>query len=158
MKKLVLPILLFCLVCGCSRFSYTDERTVPNGVWNSFEPQAFEFDWKKPDMCVDLSLSAAIDTSLYREKVFPVIVKLMSPEGESRQFRTEICIVDRDGVLHGKANEAGQIVCQQVIRPHMFFNSKGKHSIVITQGTSKYDLVGVKMIGIGIEKSNLKYK
>lgn len=158
MKKVVF-ILLACLVCvSCTKFSYRDDRTVPNGVWNSFEPQKFEFEWKKPDMCVDLSLTAAFDTSLYREKEFPVIVKLKSPEGESRQFRTEISIVDRDGVMHGKANEAGQIVCHQVIRPHMFFNSKGKHSIEITQGTSKYDLVGVKTIGIAIERSNLEYK
>lgn len=159
MNKFVFLTLFACLACvSCTKFTYTDTRTVPNGVWNSFEPQKFEFEWTKPDMCVDLSLSAAIDTSIYKEKVFPVIVKLMSSEGESRQFRTQLCIVDRDGVLHGKANEAGLIVCQQVIRPHMFFNSKGKQSIEITQGTSKYDLVGIKTIGIGIEKSDLKYK
>lgn len=159
MNRFVFSILLACLLCAsCTKFSYTDNRTVPNGVWNSFEPQRFEFEWNKPDLCVDLSLTAAFDTSLYRDKVFPVIVKLKGPEGESRQFRSQISIVDRDGVLHGEANEAGQIVCRQVIRPHMFFNAKGKHIIELTQGTSKYDLVGVKQIGIAIEKSNLKYK
>ena len=147
------------MVCvSCTKFSYRDDHTVPNGVWNSFEPQKFEFEWKKPDMCVDLSLTAAFDTSMYREKEFPVIVKMKSPEGESRQFRTQICIVDKGGMMHGKANEEGLIVCHQTIRPHMFFNSKGKHSIELTQGTSKYDLVGVKKIGIEIEKSNLEYK
>lgn len=159
MKKIILPLILSCLfLSSCGKFHYSHDISINTGVWNSFEPRVFEFDWQKPDLCVDLSMKVAVDTSRYRDNVLPIIVKMVSSDGESRQFRTEILIRDRDGILHGEADEQGYIVCQDVIRHHMFFNSKGKQRIEVTQGTSKYDLVGIYSVGIAIDKANLEYK
>ena len=154
-----LIMLLGCMVlASCGGFYYSDETTIAGGVWNSFEPRRFDFEWKKPELCVDLSLKVAVDTSVYHEPNLPVIVKISGPEGESRQFRTQINILDREGKLMGEVNEEGMAVCDETVRPHMFFNTKGTQQIEITQGTSKYNLCGIHKIGIELKKSKLKYK
>ena len=158
MKK-ILPLMVVCaMLASCAKFHYSEIKSDNVGVWNSFEPKVFEFDWKKPEMCVDLSITVGVDTAVYRDDAMPLIVKLASPDGESRQFQTQVIVRDRDGVLHGEADENGHIVCTEIVRPHMFFNTKGVHRIEIKQGTSKYDLPGVHTVGISIDKSNLEYK
>lgn len=159
MKKILFPTILACLLfASCGKFHYSHDISINSGVWNNFEPRVFEFDWNKPDLCVDLALSVAFDTSRFRDNMLPVGVTMKSPEGELRHFTTNILLRDRDGVLHGEANADGHIVCTEVVRPHIFFNSKGTHRIEVTQNTSKYDLPGIHTVGIRIDKANLDYK
>ena len=159
MKRILLPIILASLFfASCGKYHYSHDIGIGTGVWNNFEPRIFEFDWQKPDLCVDLSLSITIDTSRFHDDMLPVGVTIKSPDGELRHFVTKILLRDRDGIIHGKADEQGRFVCTEVIRPHMFFNSKGTHRIEVSQNTSKYDILGIYNVGIRIDKANLEYK
>ena len=158
MKRICLPLMLVCLaLASCGKQYYSNDLGISNGVWNNFEPRVFEFDWQKPDRCVDLSLTVTFDTARFHDNMLPLGVTMKSPDGELRHFTTAIILRDRDGVLHGKTDPDGRIVCTEVIRPHIFFNSKGTHSIEVSQNTSKYDLPGVCSVGIRIDKANLEY-
>ena len=64
-SKLTLLAASLLLVSCAGNYQFSDKVTIPNGVWNNFEPRVFEFDWNKPDMCVDLSLYVVFDTSQF---------------------------------------------------------------------------------------------
>jgi len=159
MKKHFLPLLFALLTfASCGKFHYSDDKSITSGVWNNFEPRVFEFDWQKPDLCVDLSLCITFDTSRFHDDVLPVGITIKTSEGELRHFITDVTLRDNNSVLNGEADEYGNIVCTQCIRPHIFFNSKGTQRIEVSQNTSKYDLPGILSVGIRLDKSDLKYK
>lgn len=152
-KSIILVCLATIVIVSCQHFSYSDTKTLNGGAWNRFEPIAFEFDITKPDQATDIWLIATFDTAIYRAAKLPLVVKMIGTNGERRQFRSEIVVVDKKGQLCGEVTPSGLIECRQKIRNNFYFNTKGQHRMEVSQGTTKYDIRGIGEIGLHLEKS-----
>ena len=154
--KRFLPLLLVSLIlASCNKIVYNDTRSFNNSTWMRFEPETFEFSVKNIEKCYNIVATAKIDTTLYKGFDFPLVVDMQNDQGEHRNFYAQIPLFNKQGLRTGEIVDSYQIVSSN-IKEYFFFNTSGKQTMAIKQGTHKYDLNGVVNFGLKVEQANMK--
>lgn len=155
MKRL-LPLLLASLIfVSCDKVVFESTRSFNNNTWMRFEPETFEFNIKNIEKCYNIVATVKIDTTLYKGFDFPLVVDMQNDQGEHRNFYAQIPLYNKQGLRNGEIVDNYQIVSTN-IKEYFFFNTSGKQTIAIKQGTHKYDLNGVFNFGLKVEKADMK--
>lgn len=160
MKHIALHIsllisLLTLAACG-SKVVIDDERTFGGNVWNRFSPEVFEIDLSNTDDYFNIDIAVSIDTARFRYDMLPLTVNLYSPGGEHRFFYADMPLKEK-GRWKGEMTADGYRVVQRRVRPFFSFNGTGTHRIEIGQGTSQYDLEGVRSVRLYVENTKVDY-
>ena len=132
-----------------------EEHTFGNNIWNRFTPERFDFTLQNIDDYYHIDVTVAVDTSIYRYTEFPCAITLVAPGGESRRFRTDIALKEKDR-WRGEMKDGYRVVTSRV-RSYFSFNSKGEQHIELLQNTSQYNLEGIHSIGLNIYKGKIDY-
>ena len=159
MKKLI-PIFIFAIAIfsSCSNdVIFEETHQFPNETWQRFEPECFTFDVKNVEDCYDIYFNFRINTNVFRVEQLPFIIQLTDSEGTTRNMKTEIAIVDKNGNLNG--NKIGMYSEFNVkVREYFFFNHEGKHEFLIKNGSQFFELQGITSFGLKIVKANMDLK
>ena len=162
MKKTSLPLLLgllFCIACGNS--TLVDEtRTFDGESWNRFKPETFEISVDNADDYYRIDFEAVVDTALMRNPQLPLTVNIYSPDGTRRMFYAHINMVENGrwkGTVTPGRDRNGLRTLTQNIRPFFTFNTKGDYRMEIAQGTSQYDLDGIRSFRLLIERTEVDF-
>lgn len=158
MKRIGL-LLLFAVfmltACNNKKILLDEERTFANDVWNRFTPEVFEVNIDNPDDYYHVTFEVEVDTALMRGDGFPMLVKLYSPGGERRTFRSGLTL-RQNGRWKGENSGAYRLVGDRV-KAFFSFNAKGTHRMEVSQATSQYDMEGVHMLRVVVERAKLDY-
>lgn len=157
MKRILPAILLMLLFCSCGQKVILDQdRTFANATWMRFEPENFEVNATNTDDCYNFYITAHIDTALFRDNGLPLMLEMVSPDGETRTIFPSLVLRNHEGNWLGEFND-GVLTVQQMVRQFYFFNSVGTHTIHLSQRTSKYQIEGIRDINFRIEKAKIEY-
>ena len=157
-KRYLFIFALLCsfLVAACGgKVVVDDTHTFESDRWQSFEPQVFDFNIRNAEDCYDIYVTAVIDTALYHEKMLPLAVNLTGASGESRVFRYDMVVRDKNSWI-GEYRD-GLLYSKRCIRQYFFFNGTGQFSLTFKQITSRYELSGIHALMLRIERSKLEY-
>lgn len=162
MKRLYMAILGALLFCSCGKkVLVDDERHFANDTWNRFTPEKFDVEVGDPEGYYNINVEAVVDSARMRNDRLPLVVNFYSPNGERRMFYTDIALVEngrwKGKPLPGRERDGWRVV-SQCIRPFFIFNVKGTHNIEISQGTSQFDLDGVRSFRLQIEEAEMDFK
>ena len=95
-----------------------------------------------------------------RNEQLPLTVNLYSPDGTRRMFYAYVNLVEngrwKGQVTPGRERD-GLRTLQQNIRPFFTFNNKGTYRMEIAQGTSQYDLDGIRSFRLVIERTQVDF-
>lgn len=158
MKRYILPILLSLLLfCSCGKKVILDQdRTFANATWMRFEPESFQVDAPNTEDCYNIYFTAHIDTALFHEKGLPLILEMVGPDGEKRSLFPSVVLRNHEGTWMGEIDNQGILTVSQMVRQFYFFNSKGTHTINLSQRTSKYQIEGIRDINLRVEKVKIE--
>lgn len=157
-KLFILPILALMLFCSCSKNTlFEEERTFANSTWFRLQPEHFTVNANNTDDCYNFLFSIAIDTALYSETSLPIMMEIESPDHEKRTLFSTIMLRNKDGQCLGEFDSEGHLCVTQTVRQFYFFNTKGDHSVNISQRTTKYEIHGIHSIKLKLEKVKLEY-
>lgn len=152
---LVAALLLLFASCG-SKTVFDDSRTFAGDTWKRFEPEQFEADIANADDCYDIYVTVTIDTARFRESALPLTVKLSNENRETRTLFGTVVLRNREGTWMGQFDSQGLLTCRHKLRDYFFFNSAGLQEIQIGQRTSKYEISGIRQLGLTIVKAELE--
>lgn len=152
---LAAALLLLFASCG-SKTIYDDSHTFAGDIWKRFEPEQFEADIKNVDDCYDIYVTVTVDTALFRENALPLTMKLSNDNRETRTLFGTVILRNREGTWMGQFDNQGRLTCRHKLRDYFFFNSAGRQDIQISQRTSKYEIRGVKRLGLSIIKAEVE--
>lgn len=127
-----------------------------NEKWLRQDVKTFNIDVDNVDDCYNFFVTMMIDTNCVRGSQLPLVMNLYNDNGERRNWRSFVNLRNPEGnwlcPLEGK-----YLVVNQRIKEYFFFNSKGTHRLEIHHGTDRYEIYGVKQMGIRLEKAKLVY-
>ena len=146
--------------CGNHDTLVDDTRTFDNENWNRFKPETFEIGDANPDDYYRIDFELVVDSALMRNEQLPLTVNLYSPDGTRRMFYAYVNLVEngrwKGQVTPGRERD-GLRTLQQNIRPFFTFNNKGTYRMEIAQGTSQYDLDGIRSFRLVIERTQVDF-
>lgn len=148
------------LSCGGKATLVDDTRTFANETWNRFSPEVFEIAVGNPDDYYRIDFEVVVDSAQMRDTQLPLTVNIYSPNGERRMFYTYVKMVENGrwkGTVTPGRDRDGLRTLTQNIRPFFTFNNKGDYRMEIVQGTSQYDLEGVRSFRLLIERTEVDY-
>lgn len=146
------------LLSSCQRGGvvYDGTKELPEGRWMRFEPTEFDIDVRSAEDCYEIEAVLVLDTSRFREAALPIVLKVVSPAGETRTLFSTIMLKGTDGRCLAQGSQAGGCLFRQRVREYFYFNNKGAHRISVGQRTSRYEISGIHSIGITISKAQLE--
>ena len=150
--SLLLGSLLFAS-CG-SKVVLDEERTF-SSTWNRFTPQEFELTIPNADLYFHVDYTVTVDTATFRYDRLPLIVDIHSADGTHRHISPTITLKE-NGRWKGQQDGPNRVVSARV-HNYFTFNQKGTYSYQVKQGTSQYDLEGVRAFHVRIEEAQLDY-
>ena len=156
MKRLIPFLFLLPLLASCNKTVFSESHTFAGDIWNRFEPEKYTFSIKNIEDYYDIVMTVEFDTNLYRGKDLPLVVNMTSQEGEQRMYYADIPLFEsksgkRVGSLEGSVQTASARV-----RKYLSFNRQGTYTLEVKQGTSKYQIEGIKAFGISVVKADME--
>lgn len=121
-----------------------------------FEPEEFIVNVPSEEDYYNIEMTICLDTNIFKGKEFPLVVNMISSEGEQRMFDAHIPLFNfKEGGRIGTFEKTFQ-TSSNLVRKYLSFNRKGDFKLQIKQGTSKYELHGIKSIGVKVEKADME--
>lgn len=121
-----------------------------------FEPEEFIVNVPSEEDYYNIEMTICLDTNIFKGKEFPLVVNMISSEGEQRMFDAHIPLFNfKEGSRIGTFEDTFQ-TSSNIVRKYLSFNRKGDFKLQIKQGTSKYELHGIKSIGVKVEKADME--
>ncbi len=157
LKQHILIAAIALILTACNHIIIDESHPVSDNNWLRFEPEAFDFEIKNTDDCYHLTASIRIDTNMIQLKEFPLVVNINTASGETRMFYAHIPLIDKNGKRTGSVTSNYQLA-EARIREYLFFSTKGNVHLEMKQGTHKYELPGVAMVGLRVEKADMSTK
>lgn len=159
MKRHILPLIFTLLLfCSCGKKVLLDQdHTFANATWMRFEPETFQVEAPNTDDCYNFYITAHIDTNVFHENGLPLIIEMISADGETRSHFPSLLLRNHEGTWMGDFDSQGILTVKQMVRQFYFFNSVGTHTIHVSQRTSKYQIEGIRDINLRIEKAKIEY-
>ena len=146
------------LLCSCGNKTLLDEtRTFANDTWLRFTPEHFDIQATSTDDCYNFNVTLVIDTAHYRETALPIMLEMESPEHEKRTLFSTILFRNHEGSWLGTFDDNDLLTVTQTVRQFYFFNTKGTHSLNLSQRTHRYEIHGIKSLNLCITKAKLEY-
>lgn len=156
-KALILIAIIAMTLSACNKIVTEESHPIADNNWLRFEPEAFDFNIKNTEDCYNIIATIRIDTNMIQLKEFPLVVNINTAGGETRMFYAHIPLVDKNGKRTGSVTGAYQLA-EARIREYLYFSTKGNVHVEMKQGTHKYELPGVAMVGLRVEKSDMSTK
>ena len=143
------------LFASCGTRVVLDEERTFSSTWHRFTPQEFEVDIPDADLYFHVDYTVTVDTSIYRYDRLPLVVDIHSADGTHRHL-TPVVMLKENGRWKGQQDGPNRVVSARV-HNYFTFNQKGVYSYQVKQGTSQYDLEGVRAFHVRIEEAQLDY-
>ena len=157
-RHILLFLITLSTLCSCGKKTILDEdRTFANDTWLRFQPEQFTVTPGSSDDCYNVLVTLTIDTVRFHENGLPILLEIESPEHEKRTLFSTILLRNHEGHWLGSFDEAGNITVTQAVRQYLFFNSTNPHSVTVGQRTNKYEIHGIRLLNLRIEKAKLEY-
>jgi len=155
MKKLIPLLFVLPLLCSCGKTLFHESHTFTNDTWMRFEPETFNIGINNVDDYYDIVMTVSIDTNIYTSRNFPLVVNMTSDEGETRMVYADIPLFEsKSGKRTGKLEGSVQSASGKAWK-YLCFNRKGNFKLEVKQGTSKYEISGVKAFAVDVEKAQM---
>ncbi|MBP5515649.1 MAG: hypothetical protein J6X86_01745 [Bacteroidales bacterium] len=177
MKKTLLFIATLALLAtacnnkkeGKSNVVFDENHMISNECWMKLKPsvvaenenfgeeafnnEVFKFNIDDKDAFYSISVTLCYDTSLYREKSFPLVVKFFNEENERHGINPTIRLIENNGTRRGQT-VGKYCTITEVIDSYRQYNTAGTYTYYLRQGTSNYELHGISSVGLKVEKVN----
>ncbi|MCQ2295196.1 MAG: hypothetical protein MJZ67_06035 [Bacteroidales bacterium] len=152
MKHLLSLLLPLLLLCSCNRGVLFEAHTdLPGDTWLRFEPLQYTINATSYEDCYNFTISADIDTAQFHEAGLPIMMTITSPDGETRTHFSSLLLRNHEGNWLGEFHD-GYLHINQLVRQFYFFNTKGDHTLSLSQRTNKYEIRGVHHIHVLVER------
>lgn len=155
MKRLVPLLLLLPMLCSCGKTIFHESHTFKNDTWMRFEPETFNIGIRNVDEYYDIVMTVSVDTTIYTAPNFPLVVNMTSDEGEIRMVYADIQLFEpKSGKRVGEMEGPVQTASGKAWK-YLCFNRKGNFKLDVKQGTSKYEIAGVKGFAVDVVKAQM---
>jgi gliding motility-associated lipoprotein GldH len=147
--------LLFLLLQGCDKQVYfTDERDVDETGWNMADAAVFDVDVDDTLQVFDFFIDVRNSVHFQKANVF-FFINTTFPDGSVAYDTLECPLADVEGHWYGR--RTGRYVDSRfVFRRHVIFPRTGLYRFEILHGMRDTNVVGLKSVGLRIERFGTK--
>lgn len=150
---------VFFISCG-DKFVYQNEIEFPNQKWERIE-EGKDISFEKINITnikdvYDINVSFDHTKSINVDEI-SFVLRIISPSGIKKESVHNVALKDRNAEKFIGSDLGDIVEIKEPIKQYLTFTEKGDYKFIITNVSSKYQVTGLKNIGIEVKKSVLDY-
>ena len=150
---------VFFTSCG-DKFVYQNTLEFPDQKWDRIE-KGKDISFEKINITnikdvYDINVSFSHTKNINVDEI-SFILRIISPSGIKKETIHTVQLKDRNAEKFIGSDLGNTVEIKEPIKQYLTFTEKGEYKFIISNYSSKYQVTGLKNIGIEVKKSELDY-